>query len=171
MALEQIPADLNRRSVHKTLWVCDGLALDVGGQDAKIIFPGFAGAGGRAVEAGTTRHAAAAQFRVSGASAVRWVQRWRASGEIAARPRGGSASPLEDHEAVLLGLASEQPDMTLDEVCAVLKERELTASRVSVWRFFSRHDLSFKKNSARQRAGARRHRRGARALAARAALV
>jgi transposase len=99
------------------------------------------------------------------------VQRWRASGEIAARPRGGSASPLEDHEAVLLGLASEQPDMTLDEVCAVLKERELTASRVSVWRFFSRHDLSFKKNSARQRAGARRHRRGARALAARAALV
>jgi len=124
-----------------------------------------------AVEAGTTRHAAAAQFRVSVASAVRWVQRWRASGEIAAKPRGGSASPLEDHEAVLLALASEQPDMTLDEVCAVLKEREITTSRVSVWRFFSRHDLSFKKNSARQRAGARRRRRGARALAARTALV
>jgi len=124
-----------------------------------------------AVEAGATRHAAAAQFRVSISSAIRWVQRWRASGEIAAKPRGGSGSPLEDHEAVLLGLASEQPDLTLDEFCAVLRERKIATSRVSIWRFFSRHGLSFKKNSARQRATARRRRRGARALAARSALL
>jgi transposase len=123
------------------------------------------------VEAGATRQAAAAQFKVSASSAIRWVQRWRASGAIAAKPRGGSASPLEDHEAVLLGLASEQPDLTLDEFCAVLKERKITTSRVSVWRFFSRHGLSFKKNSARQRAGTRRRGRGARTLAARSALL
>ena len=123
------------------------------------------------VEAGATRQAAAARFRVSASSAIRWVQRWRASGEIAAKPRGGSASPLEDHEAVLLGLASEQPDLTLDELCAVLKERQITTSRVSIWRFFSRHGLSFKKNSARQRAGTPGCRRGARALARRSALV
>jgi transposase len=124
-----------------------------------------------AVEAGATRHAAAAQFKVSISSAVRWVQRWRASGEIAAKPRGGSASPLEDHEAVLLALAGEQPELTLDEFCAVLLARQIETSRVSIWRFFSRHGLSFKKNSARQRAGARRRRRGARALATGAALV
>jgi transposase len=123
------------------------------------------------VEAGATRHAAAAQFRVSVSSAIRWVQRWRASAEIAAKPRGGSASPLEDHEAVLLALAGEQPDLTLDEFCAVLRAREIKTSRVSIWRFFHRHDLSFKKNSARQRAGARRRGRGARALAARSALL
>jgi transposase len=123
------------------------------------------------VEAGATRHAAAAQFRVSVSSAIRWVRRWQATGEIAAKPRGGSGSPLEDHEAVLLGLASEQPDLTLDEFCAVLKEREITTSRVSVWRFFSRHGLSFKKNSARQRARARRCCRGARTLATRSTLV
>jgi transposase len=124
-----------------------------------------------AVEAGATRHAAAAQFRVSVSSAIRWVQRWRASGEIAAKPRGGSDSPLRDHEAVLLGLAREQPDLTLDEFCTALKERKITTSRVSVWRFFSRHGLSFKKNSARQRARARRRGRATRALAARSALV
>jgi transposase len=123
------------------------------------------------VEAGATRHAAAVQFKVSVSSAIRWVQRWRASGEIAAKPRGGSDSPLEDHEAVLLALASEQPDLTLDEFCAVLKQREITTSRVSIWRFFSRHGLSFKKNSARQRAATPRRGRGARALAARSALV
>jgi len=123
------------------------------------------------VEAGATRHAAAAQFRVSISSAIRWVQRWRATGEITAKPRGGSDSPLEDHEAVLLALASEQPDLTLDEFCAVLKDRKITTSRVSVWRFFSRHGFSFKKNSARQRAGTPRRRRGARALAARSVLV
>jgi transposase len=123
------------------------------------------------VEAGATRHAAAAQFKVSVSSAIRWVQRWRASGAIAAKPRGGSLSPLEDHEAVVLGVASAQPDLTLDEFCAVLKERKITTSRVSVWRFFSRHGLSFKKNSARQRATARRRGRGARALARGSALV
>jgi transposase len=123
------------------------------------------------VETGATRHAAAMRFKVSASSAIRWVQRWRANGEIAAKRRGGSASPLEDHQAVLLALASEQPDLTLDEFCAVLKERKITTSRVSIWRFFSRHGLSFKKNSARQRAGARRRRRGTRALAARSALA
>lgn len=123
------------------------------------------------VEAGATRHAAAAQFRVSVSSAIRWVQRWRASGEFAAKPRGGSDSPLEDHEAVLLGLAAEQPDLTLDEFCAVLRAREIETSRVSIWRFFHRHNLSFKKNSARQRAGARGRGPGARALAARSALL
>jgi transposase len=122
-----------------------------------------------AVEAGATRHAAAARFEVSVASAIRWMQRWQASGEIAAKPRGGSASPLEDHEGVLLALVAEQPDLTLDEFCAVLRAREIATSRVSVWRFFHRHGLSFKKNRARQRAGARGRGRAARALAARSA--
>ena len=114
-----------------------------------------------AVEAGATRHATAARFKVSVASAIRWMQRWQKSGEIAAKPCGGSDSPLEDHEAVLLALAAEQPDLTLDEFCAVLRVREIKTSRVSVWRFFQRHGLSFKKNSARQRARTRRRGRAA----------
>lgn len=122
-----------------------------------------------AVAGGQTRHAAAGQFKVSVSSAVRWVQRWQATGEVAAKPTGGSTSPLEDHEAELLALAQERPDLTLDEFCAELRERAILTSRVSVCRFFARHKLSLKKNAARQRAAARRRGRGARALAARPA--
>jgi transposase len=124
-----------------------------------------------AVEAGATRRAAATQFKVSVSSAIRWVQRWQTEWAIAAKPRGGSVSPLEDHAAALVGLVTERPDLTLDEFCAVLQERKITTSRVSVWRFFSRHGLSFKKNSARQRAGARRCGGGAAALARGSALA
>jgi transposase len=102
-----------------------------------------------AVEAGATRRAAAAQFKVSVSSAIRWVRRWHVDWEIAAKPRGGSVSPLEDHAAAVVALAAEQPDLTLDEFCAVLRERKIETSRVSVWRFFSRHGLSFKKRMAR----------------------
>src|SRR5579862_7623101 len=107
-----------------------------------------------AVEAGATRQAAGDRFGVSDSSAIRWVQRWRSSGQLAAKRRGGSASPLEAHAAVLLSLVAEQPDLTLDEWCALLRERSIVTSRVSVWRFFDRHKVSYKKNPARQRAGA-----------------
>ena len=50
-----------------------------------------------AVTAGARRHAAAARFEVSVSSGVRWVQRWRGSGEIAAKARGkGLALRPED---------------------------------------------------------------------------
>jgi len=93
------------------------------------------------------------------------VQRWRATGEFAAKRRGGSNSPLEKHAAVLLALVAEQPDLTLDEWCAMLREREIVTSRVSVWRFFDRHKVSYKKNPARQRARTARRGGGTRTLA------
>src|SRR4051812_17816036 len=68
-----------------------------------------------AVDAGATRRAAAVQFKVSISSAIRWVRRWQADWEIAAKPRGGSVSPLEDHAAALVALVTESPDLTLDE--------------------------------------------------------
>src|SRR5260370_37921086 len=93
----------------------------------------------KAVEAGQTRHAAAARFKVSVSSAIRWVQRWQFSGETAAKPRGGSTSPLEDHEAGLLTVAAEQPDLTLGEFCSVLRRREIATKRGSPCRVFRRH--------------------------------
>jgi transposase len=114
-----------------------------------------------AVAGGKSRPAAAAQFRVSVSSAIRWVQRWQATGELAAKPTGGSTSPLEKHEAELHALVEERADLTLDEFCAVLREREIVTSRVSFHRFCERHALTFKKNSARQRARAPRRGRAA----------
>ena len=124
-----------------------------------------------AVDAGATRRAAAVQFKVSISSAIRWVRRWQADWEIAAKPRGGSVSPLEDHAAALVALVTESPDLTLDEFCALLRERKIETSRVSVWRFFSRHGLSFKKNPARQRTGTGGCGRSAAALATGSALA
>jgi transposase len=96
------------------------------------------------MDAGATRGAAAMQFKVSISSAIRWLRRWEADWEIAAKPRGGSVSPLADHAAALVALATESPDLTLDELSALVRERKIETSRVSVWRFFSRPGLSFK---------------------------
>jgi transposase len=87
---------------------------------------------------------------------VIWVQRWKATGSIVARPSGGSVSPLEDHAEFLLGLVTEQPDLTLEEVVAAMAKARIAGSRTAVWRFYERHGFSFKKNSVRGGAKARR---------------
>ena len=76
------------------------------------------------------------------------------TGSIAAKPSGGSISPLEAHAAVLLGLIAEQADLTLDEIVAVMRKRRIAGSRSAVWRFFKRHNVSFKKKLARSGAAA-----------------
>ena len=98
-----------------------------------------------AIESGASRREAAEWFEVSPSSAIKWMQRRQATGSIAAKPSGGSISPLEAHADFLLGLIAEQPDLTLDEVVAAMRKRRIPGSRSSVWRFFKRHMISFKK--------------------------
>jgi len=117
-----------------------------------------------AVEAGATQQAAGDRFGVSDSSAIRWVQRWRSSGELAAKPRGGGISPLEAHAAMLLSLVAEQPDLTLDEGCVLLRERRVITSRCRSGGS-STVTRSAIKNPARQRARAAGCRRRARAMA------
>jgi len=45
----------------------------------------------------------------------------------------------------LLGLIAEQADLTLDEIVTVMRKRRIAGSRSAVWRFFKRHNVSFKK--------------------------
>jgi transposase len=105
-----------------------------------------------------SRRQAAAHFRVSAASAVRWVTLKAQSGSVAQRPRGGrSRSPLEPHASWLLNLVAKEGDLTLaDLVCRVLAGLGLHTTEGSLRRFFRRHKISFKKNSARLRAAAAR---------------
>ena len=100
------------------------------------------------VIAGPSRREAADCFDVSASSAVKWLKRWEETGSIAARPTGGSISPLEEHADWLLALVSQQSDLTLDEIVAAMRKRRIAGSRSAVWRFFRRHNISFKKNSA-----------------------
>jgi transposase len=98
-----------------------------------------------AVETGASRREAADWFDVSPSSAIKWMQRRQATGSIAAKPGGGSISPLEVHADWLLALISEHSDLTLNEVVAAMHKRRIAGSRSAVWRFFNRHNISFKK--------------------------
>jgi transposase len=105
---------------------------------------------------GASRREAAERFGISPSSGIKWLQRWEETGSAAAKPRGGSVSPLDKHAAVILGLIAEQPDLTLKETLAELLKRRIRTSRSALSRFFGRHDITFKKKSASRRAGAGR---------------
>lgn len=107
------------------------------------------------VEGGGAARAAARQFFIGGSTAIRWAKRWRETGSYEARSnKGQSRSPLEKHEEWLLALVRQEPDLTLEEIQSRLfDDRGQKAGIGSVWRFFDRHGLSFKKKRARSRAG------------------
>jgi transposase len=107
------------------------------------------------VESGASRREAADHYEVSPSTAVIWVKCFRETGRCAAKPRGGSTSPLEEHAEFFLALLDEQPDLTLDEVVAVMRRNKIPGSRTAVWRFFQRHKITFKKSAARGGTGAR----------------
>ena len=107
------------------------------------------------IAAGASRREAAERYELSPSVVVIWAQRWEKTGSVAAKPSGGSTSPLEDHAEFLLALIAEQPDLTLDEIVAAMDKQGIPGSRSAVWRFCDRHDLTFKKNFIRGRAKAR----------------
>jgi transposase len=70
------------------------------------------------VEAGASRREAAERFEVSASSAIKWMQRWHETGSVAAKPSGGSISPLETYADWLLTLIAEQPGCGADRRAA-----------------------------------------------------
>lgn len=122
------------------------------------------------VAAGSSARAAARQFDVSASFAIALVRRWRQTGSYAAKRMGGYRRPvLEARKDWLLALIGEEPDLTLDEVRLRLRQDGVVVGMGTVWRFFERHGISFKKNRARRRARSARRERGAPALARRTA--
>ena len=111
------------------------------------------------VESGASRREAAEEFAVSASTAVIWVKCFRQTGRCAAKPRGGSISPLEKHADFLLGLIEKQPDLTLDEVVLAMRKHKIPGGRTAVWRFFKRHKITFKNAAEQERADVARARR------------
>lgn len=107
------------------------------------------------VESGAAARAATRQFVIGDATAIRWVKRWRETGSFEAKSlKGRSRSPLKRHEEWLLELVRREPDLTLEEIQRrLLDERQQKAGIGSVWRFFDRHGISFKKKRSRGRTG------------------
>lgn len=108
-----------------------------------------------AVEGGLSRRRAAEVFDIGVSSVIRWVQRFRTTGSIAAKPMGG------DHRSLLTGARDwllerieAEPDLTIEELRDELRERGVIVGYGTVWRFFAREAITFKKKRARGRARA-----------------
>ena len=118
-----------------------------------------------AVAGGMTRGEAARHFRVSRSSAIRWTKRTAETGSPAALPMGGKKPfALACEEAWIRTRVAEKPDLTGRELLAELHHRGVEISYYAVWHFLDRAGLSFKKKSARKRAGSRRRRAPAPAM-------
>ena len=101
----------------------------------------------RAVENGASVREAADIYDVAASTVVKVHQRWRATGVVSAKPMGGDqrSHTLEARGAVIMRLIQAQPDLTLNEIRDALAAKGIQASRSALWRFFDRHDVSFKK--------------------------
>src|SRR5882724_6135029 len=106
-----------------------------------------------AVNGGMSRRAAAERFGVSAASAVRFAKEWAESGSVTAKPQGGDqrSHRIEAHRDFILSAIEAKPDLTLEEIAALLKSsRGVSFAPSSVWRLLDRHAITFKKNRARR---------------------
>lgn len=118
-----------------------------------------------AVAAGESCRRVAVIYRVSVASVVKWWQRFRATGSVAAKRMGGTQPrSLTAERDWLLARLTAAPDLTLRALVVELGERGVVTSYGSVWRIVHDAGLSFKKNSVRHRAGSSRRGTKARAL-------
>ena len=100
-----------------------------------------------AIEAGASCGQVAERFGVAKASAIRWRARFRAEGEIAAKPMGGDrhSHRIEAHAALILRAYEARPQIYLREVKDTLEENGATASLSGLSRFFRRHGITRKK--------------------------
>ena len=101
-----------------------------------------------AVNGGMSRRAAALRFRVSAASAVRWVRLARDVGSVVPKALGGDrrSGRIEAQADFILGLYEAEPDITLKEILAKLvEERDERFGIATLSRFFKRRGITFKK--------------------------
>lgn len=106
----------------------------------------------RFVDKGATTYEAADKYEIGVATVGRWMREWRKSGEMGPGKRGNpSGSKLDPHAAYLLGLLEDCCDLTLNDVQRrLLADHGMSAGIGTIWRFYNRHKISFKKKPVRQ---------------------
>ena len=105
------------------------------------------------VEAGHSCHEAAAHFDTSVSFAVNLVKRWRATGRVDPRPRGGFRhGKLAPHRDFILAAVAAKSDITMPELAERLaKAKDVRADPSNLSKFLIACGLSFKKNPSGQR--------------------
>ena len=96
---------------------------------------------------GMSRRGAAVRFGISESSAIKWVQRYRVTGERGPVGTGGHRrSKLKPERDWLLAAIADDPDLTLEALSRRLgAERSLRADTSMLSRFFRSEGISFKK--------------------------
>jgi transposase len=100
-----------------------------------------------AIQGGMSRRQAAAHFRVGVSSAIRWMARVQATGDVRPKSMGGDhrSAAIEAQGQFLLSMREERSDATLREYQAALAKRGLSIGVSSIWRFFARRGITLKK--------------------------
>lgn len=100
-----------------------------------------------AVAEGLSCHQAAARFKVSVSSAIRWQAQLRESGNLAPRGQGGDrrSGRIETQGAFILGEYEAKSDITLSELQGKLAARGTRVGIGTLWRFFDRRRITLKK--------------------------
>ena len=121
---------------------------------------------------GMSCHAAAERFGVAPSTAVKLMQHWRKTGAAEPLVQGGDrrSERIEAYSREILNLIANTRDITLAEIANhLLKAHGEQFAPSTIWRCLDRHGQTFKKNSARERAGAPGRGRSAGRVARRAA--
>ena len=111
-----------------------------------------------AVAAGASCRSAAARFGVSAASAIRWAALAREAGSVAPGPLGGDrrSARIEAHAPLILGPVGRTSDITRKGIRAELAEAGVPVGIGTLWRFFERRRMTWKKGPPTPRSGAAR---------------
>jgi transposase len=105
------------------------------------------------VEAGYSCHEAAAHFSTSVSFAVNLMRRWRETGRVDPRPRGGFRhGKLAPHRDFILAAVTAHSDITMPELAEELaKTKGVKADPSNLSKFLIACGLSFKKNPSGKR--------------------
>ena len=103
------------------------------------------------VASGVSRREAARQFKISASSAVRFVKQVEEVGHVDVKKPKKRRSKLDPYRSSILGWISDQPDLTLAELCGRLDEDhglQVGSSTLDDW--LRSNQITFKKNGSRQ---------------------
>lgn len=103
-----------------------------------------------ALRSGESCRSVASRFGVSVSSVVKWSQRHRATGNVAAKRMGGHRRRvLVPYREFIIEQIERTPHLTLHGLKDLLAQRGVKVSHDTVWTFLRREGLSFKKNAVR----------------------
>ena len=105
-----------------------------------------------AVAEGFSCRQAAARFKVSVSSAIRWQAQLRRGGSLAPRGQGGDrrSGRVETQAGFILSEYEAKSDITLSELQTKLAAREVRVGIGTLWRFFDRRRITLKKRQRTQ---------------------